>query len=81
MTELGPVGQAEPIRTERLVLRTPEARDRAPLDAPRGEAGFTEAERFEAWGAKQRFGMQPPATRPVEFVPDSAGNGGPGAAR
>jgi hypothetical protein len=43
--------------------------------------GFTEAERFEAYGAEQWFGMWSPVTLSDEFASDSAGNGDSGAAR
>ena len=109
MADLGPVTwPPEPIRTERLVLREPEARDRAAFiellvppeawgfgyaaeacaaaldwleDTLPGEPmvlktqtanvrsmrlaaklGFTEVERYEAWGAEQWFGMRSPVT-------------------
>jgi RimJ/RimL family protein N-acetyltransferase len=108
MADLGPVAwPPEPIKTERLVLRAPEPRDRAALiellflpeawgygyaaeaceaalgwlcDELPGEPvvlftqtanarsmrlaaklGFTEAGRFEAWGAEQWFGLRPAA--------------------
>jgi RimJ/RimL family protein N-acetyltransferase len=124
MADLGPVAwPPEPIRTERLVLREPEARDRAafiellaspevgtylggpgrvtslsarcpgrPSGAPAlgwfagelpgepvvlftqtanarsmrlaAKLGFTEVERFEAYGAEQWFGMRSPVTPP-----------------
>ncbi|UKY54038.1 hypothetical protein [Streptomyces inhibens] len=73
MTELGPVAwPPAPIRTERLVLREPEARDRAAFIEPvelctrtandrslrlAAKLGFTEVERFEEYGAEQWFGV------------------------
>jgi hypothetical protein len=60
MTELGLVAwPPAPIKTERLVLREPEAGDRAAVielfASP--EVGFTEVERFEEYGAEQWFGV------------------------
>ena len=98
MTELGPVTwPPAPIRTERLVLRESEARDRAAVCGYAAEAcaaalgwfagelpgepvalftqtanvrsmrlaaklGFTEVERFQAYGAEQWFGLWSPVT-------------------
>ena len=43
--------------------------------------GFTEVERYEAYGAEQWFGMRSPVTPSSWLVPDGAGNNDSGAAR
>jgi RimJ/RimL family protein N-acetyltransferase len=49
---------------EPVVLFTQTAN--APSMRLAAKLGFTEVERFEAWGAEQWFGRRPPSRRPVE---------------